>query len=201
MNDPTYAKLCNDVINTRDQIDLYLKHYGIDADVPMDLYTSYKHAVLASYRWTKKHKHIFSTEIHLCMLTLTFDPHRGKPNYTKAEKFIETRLKTKQFKEKNVSLYVYSHETHKNGLRHYHVIIESSKPFSRSSDVFRDWVRKFGNPKGTHISQSIYKDLSKAFNYITKENYPILLRIHSKGLLILDQIAPSVSSGTPELSQ
>lgn len=130
---------------------------------------------------------------HLYMVTFTFDPKKGNPNVAAAKKYLNSRLTTKELSSREPILYMYAQETHKSGLPHFHLVLQSLKSIPKS--VFRDWSRKFGK---YDFSVSKTRDLTSAIIYITKETVPKVIKATQQGMDLLTLHAPRNTSEHPE---
>lgn len=132
------------------------------------------------------------------MITFTTDPKKTKamtPDQIKntAEKYLNSRLQTKELLARIPQTWLYSLEHHKDGRIHFHALLQTEK--SCPPSVFRDWRRKLGN---LDFSKSKSRDPLHTLYYITKETVPIVLKQTEKVALYLTQMLPRKPSETSE---
>lgn len=130
---------------------------------------------------------------HVYLVTFTFDPSNGIPNLAHAQKYLNSRLTTKELSSREVLTYVYALEHHQDGRPHFHLVIESKKTIPKS--YFREWSRKHGN---YDFSKSTTGDIRHTLEYVSKETVPKVLRISAKARLYLTQSGPRNNPENPE---
>jgi len=138
------------------------------------------------------------------MITLTLDLKRKRfkdKTFDQlaeiGDKRIKALVKNKELRTASVITYVYALEHHKSGAPHWHLSLQTERPIN-PKEVFRYWLGNFGN---VQWSETITRDVTHTFTYITKETVVKRIVCDDKSAEILTQICPSEDFGTSEFSE